>query len=171
MSRSPATSVSEGVPDLVIEVLSPKTAGQIRERSWRSIGRLASRSTGSWDPLSRTVVIHRLGEKSVYEEWARVGEGKTVTSAVLPGLRACGVEDLPVEEVIAVTPVRSDSEGIRIAPHETGGSGICARVTQIPVLEEFFQIGSSLKLLTVSAVSDEFEQCHHIVDLVPSKIA
>jgi len=54
------------------------------------------------DPLSRTVVIYRLGEKRVYEEWARVGEGKTVTSAVLPGLRLAVSKIFSAKEMISV---------------------------------------------------------------------
>jgi len=76
-----------GVPDLVIEVLSPKTRRVDQGTKLEIYQEAGIPEYWLVDPLSRTVVIYRLGEKRVYEEWARVGEGKTVTSAVLPGLR------------------------------------------------------------------------------------
>lgn len=76
-----------GVPDLVIEVLSPKSRrvdGGTKLEIYQEAG-----IPEYWlvDPLSRTVVIFRLGEAGAYVQGARVGEGKTVTSTVLPGLR------------------------------------------------------------------------------------
>jgi Uma2 family endonuclease len=76
-----------GVPDLVIEVLSPKTR-RIDQGTKLGIYQDA-RISEYWlvDPLSRTIVIYQLGEAGTYVEWARVGEGNTATSAALPGLR------------------------------------------------------------------------------------
>jgi Uma2 family endonuclease len=76
-----------GVPDLVIEVLSPKTRRVDQGTKLEIYQEAGIPEYWLVDPLSRTVVIYRLAEIGSYEESARVGEGKTVTSEVLPGLR------------------------------------------------------------------------------------
>lgn len=77
-----------GTPDLVIEVLSRST-----RRVDQTLKFGAYRDAGVpeyWmvDPRDRTVVIYRLSEDGQsYVEHDRGGEGDTVGSAVLPGLR------------------------------------------------------------------------------------
>lgn len=84
----------EGVPDLVVEVLSPGTR-QRDERIKKSIYQEAG-IPEYWlvDPKSRTIVIHRLHEDGKrYAEWARGGMGDVVGSVALAGLR------LPVSRI------------------------------------------------------------------------
>ena len=76
-----------GVPNLVIEVLSPKSRRVDQGTKLEIYQEAGIREYWLVDPLARTVVIYRLGEKGAYEEWARASEGKTVSSAELPGLR------------------------------------------------------------------------------------
>ena len=76
------------VPDLVVEVLSPRT-----RRRDQTVKLDAYRDAGvseCWlvDPKDRTVVVHALSEdRSRYVELCRGGAGETVTSSVLPGLQ------------------------------------------------------------------------------------
>ena len=77
----------EGVPDLVIEVLSPSTRrlDKIKLAAYRDAG-----VPEVWhpDPKARTVVIYGLSaDRKSYEEVSRGGEGESVISRVLPGLR------------------------------------------------------------------------------------
>jgi Uma2 family endonuclease len=77
----------EGVPELLVEVLSPRTRRRdetVKFDAYREAG-----VSEYWiiDPRNRTVVIHRLSEdRRRYVELCRGGEGETVRSAVLPGL-------------------------------------------------------------------------------------
>jgi Uma2 family endonuclease len=82
----PGDKYFEGVPDLVIEVLSPKTR-RADQRTKLQIYRDAG-IPEYWlvDPLSRTVLIYRLDEESEYVKWASAREGESITSVVLPGL-------------------------------------------------------------------------------------
>lgn len=90
----PGDPYFQGVPDLIVEVLSPST----RHRD-RGIKLEAYQDAGVpeyWlvDPKARTVVVHVLSEdRSRYAEHCRGRVGETVTSAVLSGLRV-EVEDL-----------------------------------------------------------------------------
>jgi Uma2 family endonuclease len=75
----------EGVPDLIAEVLSPKT-----RRRDRTVKLQAYQDAGVpeyWlvDPRDRTVEIYILGRDLRYTEHCRGGEGDRVRSAVLPG--------------------------------------------------------------------------------------
>jgi len=75
----------EGVPDLVIEVLSPAT----RRRDLRTKLE-AYRDAGVaeyWlvDPDARTAVVYILEKGKGYTELCRGGEGERVRSSVLPG--------------------------------------------------------------------------------------
>lgn len=85
-----------GVPDLVIEVLSPGTRHrdeQIKMPIYQEAGILEC-----WlvDPKARTIVIHRLSEDGRrYLEWARGGERDVVGSTVLAGLRLAVGEIFP----------------------------------------------------------------------------
>jgi Uma2 family endonuclease len=84
----------EGVPDLVVEVFSPRT----RQRD-RTVKLEAYRDTGVaeyWiaDPKARAVVVHGLSDdRTSYIELGRYEMGEEVTSALLPGLR------VPVREI------------------------------------------------------------------------
>jgi Uma2 family endonuclease len=74
----------QGIPDLVIEVLSPGT-----RRRDRTLKRDAYRDAGVpeyWlvDPDARTVEVHVL-ESGKYVEHFRGGAGEAVSSSVLPG--------------------------------------------------------------------------------------
>jgi len=77
-----------GVPDVVVEVLSPKT-----RRVDESIKLTAYRDAGVpevWlaDPQRRTLLVYRFDRSTrTYVEEARYGLGETVTSANFPGLR------------------------------------------------------------------------------------
>jgi hypothetical protein len=96
MSRTRTTRTSTGVPDLVIEVLSPGTR-KVDERIKMSIYREAG-IPEYWlvNPKTRTVLIHRLSEDGErYIEWARGEEGDVVGSTVLPGLRLAVGDILP----------------------------------------------------------------------------
>ena len=78
----------QGVPDLVIEVLSPSTRWldtQIKLPACRDAG-----VPEVWhaDPQARTLVIYSLSEdEETYIELAHGGEGDTVASRLLPGLQ------------------------------------------------------------------------------------
>jgi Uma2 family endonuclease len=78
----------KGVPDLVVEILSPST-----RRLDRSIKLAAYRDAGVpefWlaDPRSSTLSIFGFGEDGTsYAELSRGGVGEAIESRVLPGLR------------------------------------------------------------------------------------
>jgi Uma2 family endonuclease len=77
-----------GVPDLVIEVLSPGTR-RVDERTKKSIYQEAG-VPEYWlvDPQARTIVIYQLSQDGEsYVEWTRGGEGDVVGSTVLAGLQ------------------------------------------------------------------------------------
>ena len=76
-----------GVPDLIIEVTSPKTRRVDRGTKMEIYQESGIQEYWIVDPLSRTVEIYRLSEAGSYTEWARAGEGKSVTSTMLPGLQ------------------------------------------------------------------------------------
>lgn len=84
----PEAGSFEGVPDLVVEVLSPGT-----RRLDRTVKLAAYRDAGVpevWfaDPRPRTIQVLILSaDGKEYVERGVYGMGKTVTSAVLPGLR------------------------------------------------------------------------------------
>jgi len=83
-----------GVPDLVVEVLSPGTS-RVDKKIKMSIYREAG-IPEYWlvDPESRTVTIHQLSQDGRrYVECARGGAGEVVESTILPGLRL-SVSDL-----------------------------------------------------------------------------
>jgi Uma2 family endonuclease len=88
--NEPGSGVSafEGVPDLVIEVLSPRT-----RRRDQTVQLEAYRDAGIpeyWivDPAARTVTVYGLGEdRSSYVELGRYEAGEEARSAVFPDLR------------------------------------------------------------------------------------
>lgn len=80
-------SYYQGVPDLIAEVLSPRT-----RRRDRTIKMDAYRDAGVpeyWlvDPDARTVVVYVLRPGTGYTELCRGGEGEAVASSVIPGFR------------------------------------------------------------------------------------
>lgn len=75
----------EGVPDLVVEVLSPSTRRRdltVKLRAYRDAG-----VPEYWlvDPDVRAVVVYVLSPEKRYTELCRGGEGDRVHSSVLPG--------------------------------------------------------------------------------------
>jgi Uma2 family endonuclease len=78
-------SAYEGVPDLIVEILSPRT-----RRLDRTVKLQAYQDAGVpeyWlvDPWDRTVVVHAMGPDMRYTEPRRGAEGDRVRSSILPG--------------------------------------------------------------------------------------
>lgn len=86
----------QGVPDLVVEVLSPSTR---RYDLGTKLGAyLEAGIPEVWfaDPVAATVRVHGLSEdRKRYLELSRGGRGESVTSRVLPGLRVAVSEIFP----------------------------------------------------------------------------
>ncbi|HJX27771.1 MAG TPA: Uma2 family endonuclease [Thermoanaerobaculia bacterium] len=86
----------DGVPDLVVEILSPSTT-----RLDRRIKHLVYQEAGIleyWivDPRARTIEVFGLSADSArYDELCRGGEGDVVRSVVLPGLEVSVSEIFP----------------------------------------------------------------------------
>jgi Uma2 family endonuclease len=86
----------EGVPDLVIEVLSPSTRGvdeTVKLAAYRDAG-----VPEYWmvDPQKRTVLVFGVGaDGKSYVELQRAGTGETVRSTVLPGFEVAVNEICP----------------------------------------------------------------------------
>ena len=84
----PGDGSFEGVPDLVVEVLSPGT-----RRLDRTVKLAAYRDAGVpevWlcDPMPRRIQVLALsGEGKEYVQHGVFGPGESVTSTVLPGLK------------------------------------------------------------------------------------
>jgi Uma2 family endonuclease len=84
----PGDKSFSGVPDLVVEVLSPST-----RRLDEKVKLSAYRDAGVpelWfaDPKPRTLLVHRLDKSArTYVEEARRGPGETVASVSFPGLQ------------------------------------------------------------------------------------
>ena len=73
-----------GAPDLVIEILSPSTAGRDRTFKRTLYERYGVREYWMVDPAARNITVLVLGEKG-YELAGIYGEGQTLTSPTLPG--------------------------------------------------------------------------------------
>ncbi|HEX6898247.1 MAG TPA: Uma2 family endonuclease [Thermoanaerobaculia bacterium] len=83
----PGAGSFEGVPDLVVEVLSPRT-----RRRDEKVKLAAYRDAGVpevWlaDPQRRNVVVHGFDDNGRFIELARAGAGEIVASRLLSGLR------------------------------------------------------------------------------------
>ncbi len=81
-----------GGPDLVVEILSPSTAG--RDRTVKQVLYAQHGVNEYWivDPGAHTIEVLRPGEQGL-ETVATYGEGDTLTSPILPGF------SIPVDEV------------------------------------------------------------------------
>ena len=73
-----------GAPDLVVEILSPSTAGQDRTLKRALYVKHGVKEYWLVDPDARTVTVLRLGEDA-FEVEAIYGEGQTMTSPTLTG--------------------------------------------------------------------------------------
>ena len=76
-----------GAPDLVVEILSPSTAGRDRTLKRGLYAKHGVKEYWLIDPDARTVTVLRLGE-SAFEVEAIYGEGQTLTSPTLAGFTA-----------------------------------------------------------------------------------
>ena len=82
----------QGAPDLVVEILSPSTAGRDRTLK-RSL--YARHGVGEYwlvDPDDETVTVMALGEGG-FETAAVYRKGQTLTSSTLPGF-AVGLDEI-----------------------------------------------------------------------------
>ena len=73
-----------GAPDLVVEILSPSTAGQDRTLKRALYFKHGVKEYWLVDPDARTVTVLRLGEDA-FEVEAIYGEGQTMSSPTLTG--------------------------------------------------------------------------------------
>ncbi len=79
----------QGVPDLVVEVLSPGTSHVDRGVKLRAYEKAGVEEYWLADPKSRSITVYRFdAEGREYEEWGRFGPGESVTSALLEGFEA-----------------------------------------------------------------------------------
>ncbi|HKH45223.1 MAG TPA: Uma2 family endonuclease [Thermoanaerobaculia bacterium] len=82
----PRDSQFRGVPNLVVEILSPGNRRYDQELKLDVYQDAGVAEYWLIDPMARTVVIYALGENRRYAELDRGGEGETVRSRVLEGL-------------------------------------------------------------------------------------
>ncbi|MBM3855253.1 MAG: Uma2 family endonuclease [Verrucomicrobia bacterium] len=89
-SKSRYSSLTEhgadGAPDLVIEVLSAGSVKHDLGVKKEIYARTGVEEFWSVDPVKRTVTVYELGENSTTPK-ATLGEGKTLTTPLLPGLK------------------------------------------------------------------------------------
>ncbi len=76
-----------GAPDLVVEILSPSTAGRDRTLKRNLYAKHGVKEYWLVDPDTRTVSVLRLGD-SAFEVESIYGEGQTMTSPSLVGFTA-----------------------------------------------------------------------------------
>ena len=74
----------EGVPDLILEVLSPRTRSRDRRIKLRAYQDAGVPEYWMADPDTRMVVVHVL-QNGRYVEFCRGGMGDRVRSSLLPG--------------------------------------------------------------------------------------
>src|SRR5206468_3747005 len=77
----------EGAPDLVVEVISPGTAVKDRNVKLRAYVRFGVREAWLVEAERRRFEIYRLRDDGTYALVKTVGEGGTLTTPLLPGLR------------------------------------------------------------------------------------
>jgi len=82
----------QGAPDLVIEVVSPRTAAVDRGAKRRAYEKFGVGEYWLVEPEDGTVLVVRFGETPGGAEW-RLGAGQAITSPLLPGL------SIPVGEI------------------------------------------------------------------------
>jgi Uma2 family endonuclease len=75
-----------GAPDLVVEILSPSTAGRDQVAKRTLYGKYGVREYWIVDPDARSIEVLSLGAGTL-EIWRAFPAGAVLTSAVLPGLR------------------------------------------------------------------------------------
>jgi Uma2 family endonuclease len=76
----------EGAPDLIVEVLSPRSRRYDQRTKFEAYEEAGVPEYWLVDPMARTVVIYTLGGNGRYVELDRGGEGAVVCSRVLAGL-------------------------------------------------------------------------------------
>jgi Uma2 family endonuclease len=85
----------EGVPDLVVEVLSPSTRSRDRRIKLQAYQDAGIPEYWMVDPDSRSVAVHALKGGPRYIEICRSGAGETVRSVVLPGFEIAVADLFP----------------------------------------------------------------------------
>lgn len=89
-SKARYTSLTEhgadGAPDLVVEILSPGSVRHDLGIKKEICTRTGVEEFWSVDPVKRTVTVYQLSENSTTPR-ATLGEGKTLTTPLLPGLK------------------------------------------------------------------------------------
>jgi Uma2 family endonuclease len=85
----------EGVPDLVVEVLSPSTRSRDRRIKLAAYQDAGIPEYWMVDPDARTVAAYVLTAGRGYSELCRGGLGETVRSAVLPGFEVAVADLFP----------------------------------------------------------------------------
>ncbi len=85
----------QGVPDLVVEVLSRSTKSRDRRIKFGAYQDAGIPEYWMVDPDARTVVVYALGKGKGYAELCRGGEGETVRSAVLAGFELAVADLFP----------------------------------------------------------------------------
>lgn len=82
----PRDSQFRGVPDLVVEILSPGNREYDEDLKFSAYEEAGISEYWLIDPMARTVVIYTLDANGRYVELDRSGEGAVVSSRVLAGL-------------------------------------------------------------------------------------
>jgi len=84
----------KGAPDLVVEVISPRTAERDRHYKKTLYARHGVREYWIVDPTEKTVEVYMLGERG-FEPVGRYRGEETLKSSLLPGL------EVPLREIFA----------------------------------------------------------------------
>ena len=84
---NPDDGYFEGVPDLVVEILSPRTRHRDRTVKYKAYQDAGVPEYWLIDPDAQTVVVYVLERGKGYVEWVRGGIGDVVWSSVLTGFR------------------------------------------------------------------------------------
>lgn len=83
-----------GAPDLVVEILSPSTAGRDQLVKRKLYGKYGVRESWIVDPDAQSIEVLTLAENGL-ETWRVFPTGSTLTSKVLPGLKLDVTEIFP----------------------------------------------------------------------------
>lgn len=87
-----------GVPDLIVEVLSPGSAAYDQGVKLEAYARAGVPEYAIIDPAARTLSHYRLAGKDQYGEPQVFGEGEIITFACLPSI------DVPIAQLFAGAP-------------------------------------------------------------------